>query len=290
MAIGPQQREALRKRVHEQYKDESIPVTLLGLHLALRGFEISRRRLDNNVLEWDQYVALRGHYNATASGVLDALHEKGLTPQSAQMWKKTHARYWTELEEPAYMTQYCKELFQQLIPHLQAPHSSLVALNNLLVLFKEKGSDPKNAAVLRSSIAANTLAMNTAGFGIEVRALRSIYGFDADTDFLWMEKYVPKLNRPLAVPTAPQAPLPAVRSHPKGLQKCAPSSDFDSDPMGASEPVGEPWEEALGTPAGAVPSPKTFAPPPEVPQRPKGLRKSPKSGDPFDISEDSFGM
>ena len=95
MAIGPQERDALRKRVGEQYKQKDIPVLMVGLDLALRGFELSRRRLDNNALEWEQYVPLRGHYNATAAGILDAFEEQGLTPQAAMIWKKTHARFWT---------------------------------------------------------------------------------------------------------------------------------------------------------------------------------------------------
>ena len=294
MAIGPLEREALRKRVHEQYKDQPVANITLGLDLALRGFELSRRRLDKNALEWDEYVPLRGHYNATASGVLDALNEKGITPQAAMVWKKTHARYWTELDEPPYMAQYCKDLFQKLIPHIVATHSSLKALNNMLISLREKGGDPKSAAIIRSSIEANTAGMNKAGYGIEVRALRGIYGFDTTTDYLWMEKYVPRLTNPVAAPVA-AAPVakPAGPARPKGLQKCAPT-DYDADPMAAPEPVGEEWEEALGTPPGAVPSPKSFSKPPaaapQAPQRPKGLQKSPPSGDQYDIDADSFGM
>lgn len=292
MAIGPQERDALRKRVHEQYKDQSVAAATVGLDLALRGFELSRRRLDKNALEWEQYVPLRGHYNATASGVLDALNEKGLTPQVAQVWKTTHARYWTELEEPPYLTQYCKELFQQLAPHVMAAHSGLKALNNMLVSFKEKGGDPKSAAIIRSSIEANTVGLNKAGFGIEVRALRGIHGFDANTDFLWLEKYIPRLTNPV-VSAAPvsSATTTTAKPRPKGLQKCTPTGDF-GDPM-SSEPVGEDWEEALGTLPGALtpskPPAKPVAPTPAV-NRPKGLQKSSKSSDPFDIGEDSFGM
>lgn len=296
MAIGPLERDVLRKRVYEQYKDQSAVAATVGLDLALRGFELSRKRLDKGALDWDQYVPLRGHYNATASGVLDALNGKGLTPKVVQTWKKTHARYWTELEEPSYMTEYCKDLFQKLIPHIVSTHSSLKALNNMLVSLREKGSDPKSAAIIRSSIEANTAGMNKAGFGIEVRALRGIYGMDTTTDFLWMEKYVPRLTNPHLTPAAPNAapasalfPQPA---RPKGLQKCKPSGDFDGDPTLSPEPVGEEWEEVLGTPPGAVaPSkPASSSIAAETPKRPRGLQKSSSSADPFDIDTDSFGM
>lgn len=296
MAIGPQERDALRKRVGEQYKDKDIPVLLGGLDLALRGFELSRRRLDNNALEWEQYVPLRGHYNATASGVLDAFEAKGLTPQAALIWKKTHARFWTELEEPAYMTAYCNDLMQRMLPHIVSAHSSLRALANMLVSLKAKADDPKSVAVIRSSIESNTAGLNRAGFGIEVRALRSIHGFDTPTDYLWMEKYLPKLNGPVQEP-APVAPSPAVSAapRPRGLQKCAPSGGGPDDaaPM-APEPVGEPWEEALGTLPGAVPPSKPASAPavpaPPAAPRPRGLQKSSAGNDPFDISDDSFGM
>lgn len=290
MAIGPLARDALRKLVHEQYKEQSIPATLSGLDLALRGFELSRKRLDNTALTWEEYVPLRGHYNATASGILDALNDKGLTPKAAQIWKNTHARHWTELEEPAFMTQYCQALFQQLVPHIVATHSSLRALNNMFVSLKNKGDDPKSAAVIRSSIEANTVGMNKAGFGIEVRALRGIYGFDQNTDFAWMTKYLPKLNAPTAVVETP-AVTPAASMPPrkKGLQKCTPS-DMDDFPMDAPEPVGEPWEEALGTHPGGVASPKVSTPTPEVPKRPKGLQKCTPTSDPDAITDDSFGM
>lgn len=292
MAIGPLERDALRKRVREQYNDQSVAVITLGLDLALRGFELSRRRLDNNALEWDQYTPLRGHYNATASGVLDALNEKGLTPVAAQLWKTTHSRHWMELEEPAYMTQYCKDLFQKLIPHIQAPHSGLKALNNMLVLLCEKSSDPKSVAIIRSSIEANTLGLNKAGFGIEVRALRAIYEFDTATDYLWLEKYLPKLSSPVA---SPPILAPAIaQSNPlrkKGLQKCTPNSDFDSEPSVSPEPVGEPWEEVLGTLPGAVkPMNTTPTAPLDVPKRAKGLQKSSASNDLYDIGDNSFGM
>lgn len=292
MAIGPLEREALRKRVREQYKDQSVAVITLGLDLALRGFELSRRRLDNNALEWEQYTPLRGHYNATASGVLDALNEKGLTPVAAQLWKTTHSRYWMELEEPAYMTQYCKELFQKLIPHIQAPHSGLKALNNMLVLLSEKSGDPKSVAIIRSSIEANTQGLNKAGFGIEVRALRAIYEFDTTTDYLWLEKYLPKLSSPVA---SPPTLAPAIaQTNPlrkKGLQKCAPDSDFDSEPSVSPEPMGEPWEEVLGTLPGAVkPMNATPTAPLDAPKRVKGLQKSSASNDLYDIGDNSFGM
>ena len=288
MAIGPLAREALRKCVHEQYKDQSVAVITLGLDLALRGFELSRRRLDNNALEWDQYVPLRGHYNATASGVLDALNDKVLTPMAAQLWKKTYSRYWMELDEPAYMTQYCKELFQKLIPHIQAPHSGLKALNNMLALLREKSSDPKSVAIIRSSVEANTQGLNKAGFGIEVRALRAIYEFDTTTDYLWLEKYLPKLYLPVASPptTAPTiAPTSPLRK--KGLQKCTPTSDFDSNFPADPEPPGEPWEEVLGAFPGTV---KPVKATPDAPKRAKGLQKSSASNDLYDISDTSFGM
>ena len=287
MAIGPLEREALRQRVSEQYKEKSLPVLLAGLDLALRGFELSRRRLDKNALDWDQYLPLRGHYNATTHGILDALNGRGLTPQAAQMWKKTHSQYWNELEEPAFMTEYCKEIFQKMIPHIVAAHSSLKALNNMLILLKEKGSDPKSAAIIRSSIEANTLGMNKAGFGIEVRALRGIYGFDPNNDHLWMEKYIQKLSTPVAVVvSSARPPAPVDSSRKKGLQKCTPSSDFYNDAPSASEPIGEPWEEAIGTLPGAIPSSKPFTAPVQHVQKPKGLHKC----TPDDITDDSFGM
>ena len=236
MAIGPQERDALRKRVGEQYKQKDIPVLMVGLDLALRGFELSRRRLDNNALEWEQYVPLRGHYNATAAGILDAFEEQGLTPQAAMIWKKTHARFWTELEEPAYMTAYCTQLFQRMLPHIVAAHSSLRALANMLVSLKAKADDPKSVAVIRSSIESNTAGLNRAGFGIEVRALRSIHGFDSTTDYHWMEKYLPKLNGPVQAPAA-QAVASQVSSsivRPRGLQKCAPSGGGPDDATYAS--------------------------------------------------------
>ena len=298
MAIGPQERDALRKRVGEQYKQKDIPVLMVGLDLALRGFELSRRRLDNNALEWEQYVPLRGHYNATAAGILDAFEEQGLTPQAAMIWKKTHARFWTELEEPAYMTAYCTQLFQRMLPHIVAAHSSLRALANMLVSLKAKADDPKSVAVIRSSIESNTAGLNRAGFGIEVRALRSIHGFDSTTDYHWMEKYLPKLNGPVQAPAA-QGVVSQVSSsivRPRGLQKCAPSGGGpdDATPM-VPEPLGEPWEEALGTPPGAVPPSKPATvvaqPSPATPVvRPRGLQKSSPGNDPFDISDDSFGM
>lgn len=292
MAIGPLERDALRKKVYEQYKDQPAATMSVGLDLALRGFELSRKRLDKNVLDWEQYVPLRGHYNATVCGVLDALNEKGLMPTVAQAWKKTHSRYWMELEEPAYMTQYCNRLFQQLIPHIVATHSSLKALNNMLISLREKGSDPKSAAIIRNSIEANTLGMNKAGFGIEVRALRGIYGFDTATDFLWMEKYIPRLTNPVVHVAAPVEPLVKV-TRPKGLQKCSPDGDFDNYVSSASVPRGEAWEEALGTPPGTMASTAGTRPATknlDTPMRPKGLQKSSRSSDPFDIDGSSFGM
>lgn len=289
MAIGPLAREALRKLVHEQYKEQSIPATLSGLDLALRGFELSRKRLDNNALTWEEYVPLRGHYNATAAGILDALNDKGMTPKAVQIWKNTHAKHWTELEEPAFMTKYCQDLFQQLVPHIVATHSSLRALNNMFVSLKSKGDDPKSVAIIRSSIEANTAGMNRAGFGTEVRALRGIYGFDQNTDFVWMAKYLPKLNAPQVSQEVAAAPAAPVAPRKKGLQKCSPVDDGGS-PMDIPEPVGEPWEEALGTHPGAVVSPKVSTPAPEASKRPKGLQKCTPASDPYAITDDSFGM
>lgn len=295
MATGPIERQKLRNQVYEQYKDKPEPTLLTGLELALRGFELSRRRLDNNVLEWDAYSRLRGHYNATASGILDAFNERGLTPLLVQVWKKYHAPLWMELEEPLYLTTYARALFEKLLPELTSPHSGLRALQKMLLQAQAhaNANNPKNMAAISSNIEFNTTALTKAGFGMQTRALRSIFNYDSKLDFLWLDRFIgPNTESIKEQPAPPHTPVPATR--PKGLQKCNPTSDpYDDGPDAipqAQDPIGEPWEEALGAPAGALLSSSTLPKQSTASTRPKGLQKCKPASELDDITDDSFGM
>ena len=100
MALGPEERAALKTQIYEQYRQQPEHALHIGLELALRGLEISRKQLDANRLEWDDYVRLKGHYNATAHGVLAVFEERGWTPGVVQLWKRFHGPLWMDLEEP----------------------------------------------------------------------------------------------------------------------------------------------------------------------------------------------
>lgn len=225
MATGPIERQILRAKISQQYLDTDKATAMLGLDLALRGFELLRERLDNNALDWEDYTPIRGHYNATISGILDALHHKVLTPDIVPLWKKYHASLWVELEEPAYLTNYCKAVFEQLIPRLTTGHVGLRALHKMLIQAQEKANDPKSMSIIRANIENNTTAMQKLGFSMETRALRGIFQFDPKPDFFWLNAFIGRVASPV-VATIPTEPKKTIKS--KGLQKCNASNDgFD---------------------------------------------------------------
>ena len=50
MALGPEERAALKTQIYDQYRQQPESTLYIGLELALRGLEISRKQLDANRL------------------------------------------------------------------------------------------------------------------------------------------------------------------------------------------------------------------------------------------------
>ena len=309
MALGPEERAALKTQIYDQYRQQPESTLYIGLELALRGLEISRKQLDANRLEWDDYVRLKGHYNATAHGVLAAFEERGWTPGVVQLWKRFHGPLWMDLEEPTSLSKYVQEVYAKIVPKLIAPHMALRALNTSLTQWSKNQGDPKSVNISKQSIEAITDAMDKAGHALQVKALKAIHGYDPKPDFAWMSRFVailasPAVEAPVVVAETPTEP-PKKR---RGLQKCRPGGDGSFEPPQAADsfipaagipaavaweddapaPVAQPWEEALDITPGTVPStPQISKPEPVSAPRPRGLQKC-KPDD--DIGIDSFGM
>ena len=302
MALGPDERAALKAQIYEQYRNQPDTALYVGLELALRGLEISRKRLDSGVLEWSQYVRLKGHYNASAHGVLSIFEERGWNPEVVQLWKRFHGPLWMDLEEPLSLSSYVQDVYTKIIPKLTAPHMALRALHKSLGDWAKNQGDPRSANASRQSIEAITDAMDKVGHALQVRALKAIHGYDSKPDFTWMSRFLAAMATPISVEPESTVPVDMIETPRKrrGLQKSKPNDNFFETPQAADPammPTGipvaaaweddvsasQPWEEALDIAPGSINVLPAVAEKP----KPRGLQKcNPQN----DVGIDSFGI
>ena len=304
MAIGPQERQILREKTAQLYAPRDKSECLAGMELALRGFTLARLRLDDGRIDWDAYVVLKGHYNATLQGIVDSLEQrKGVDAATCILWKKYHGPLWMDMTEPASITTMVQAISESTLPKIVEKNKMLGVLIKLIDSYKAVGSDVKKQNAMKYSIEANTESMIRNNLKAEAYAIRGIKGFDSPQNYDWMQIYAqnwkPTVKEPvkpnmqaweeaLGIPNdTPGAPV--VKR--KGLQKCTPAS---VDPM-TSIPVAEDFGEFP-----MEDEPMTH-PPAAKATKPKGLQKcTPASSDPmssipistlsYDIGDNDFGM